>query len=90
MITDLLVVGLLVAAAPDLPIVGAIKPPTPEQRSEETTGAGACHKAAGPGSRAALLEAHASFAALPPFSLARVGAGSSGANESKDTGGCKS
>ena len=90
MLTDLLVAGLMVAATPNLPDSGGSKPTIPEKNSEARTDAPACESE----SRIALLEAHASFAAMPPFSLARLSSGTAnpartGPRE-KDAGGCKS
>lgn len=94
MITDLLVVGLMVAVAPDLPVPGVARPAAAEQRSEAATGSTPCQVDPRGGYRVALLEAHASVAAMPPFSLARLGTGAAGpalnGAKEKDAGGCKS
>jgi hypothetical protein len=90
MLTDLLVAGLMVAATPNLPGPSESKPTIPEKHSEARTDAPACQ----PESHIALLEAHASFAAMPPFSLARLNSGTANparnGPKEKDAGGCKS
>lgn len=72
MITDLLVAGLLVASSADLAPAGGGRPATagahPASQSEVAL---ACADPRA-SDRAALLEAHAGYAALPPFSLARA------------------
>jgi hypothetical protein len=94
MLTDLLIAGMMIAVAPDLPILGVARPAAQEQRTEAVTGASLCQGNERTGSRIALLEAHASFAALPPFSLARLGAGAAGSaplvSKAKDAARCKS
>lgn len=71
MLTDLIVAGLLVASSAGLPPTGGVRPAPAGAQPETGTEAIAC--AGGRASdRAALLEAHAGFAALPPFSLART------------------
>jgi hypothetical protein len=90
MLTDFLVAGLMVAATPNLPGSGGSKPAIPEEHSQALAVAPACQAE----SRIALLEAHASYAAMPPFSLARLSPGpanpaKTGPRE-KDAAGCKS
>lgn len=94
MLTDLLVAGLMVAAAPHAPGPETAKAPVRAPHSQAASGPQACHGEAREGTTMALLEAHASFAAMPPFSLARLGAAAgvqpgTGTRE-KDAAGCKS
>jgi hypothetical protein len=92
MITDLLVAGLMVAVAPDVPAPSPAKHATPERYSEASGGRAHCSEEGIAGSRAALLEAHATYAALSPFSLARQGGGSATptGSKAKNADGCKS
>ncbi len=92
MFTDLLIAGLMVALAPDVPAPSPAKPAAPEQRSEAPAGQAHCEQEGSAGSRAALLEAHATYAALYPFSLARQGGGSATptGSKAKEAQGCKS
>lgn len=92
MLTDLLVAGMIVALASNVPAPSPAKPAAPEQRSEAPAGQAHCAQEGSAGSRAALLEAHATSAALYPFSLARQGGGSATptGSKAKDADGCKS
>lgn len=94
MLTDLLVAGLMVATTPHPPDFGTAKSPAPTPRGQAVSGVHACQEEARNGARNALLEAHASFAALPPFSLARLGATTGGSSQpvakDKESPGCKS
>lgn len=90
MFTDLLVAGLVVALAPNVPAPSPAKPATSQQRSEAPAGQSHCAQESSAGSRAALLEAHAGYAALSPFSLARQGGATPTGAKAKDADGCKS
>ena len=94
MLTDLLVAGLMIAVAPDLAPPSLVKPAAPEQRSDTAAGPGPCQGDQHKEARIALLAAHASFAAMHPFSLARLGAGAPGStpvvSKAKDAAGCES
>ena len=76
MITDLLIAGLLVASAPDLLPSDSLKSAPLEHRSDAARGVRTCPGEAQDRSRNALLEAHAAYAAMAPFSLARIAPGS--------------
>lgn len=85
MITELLMTGLMVAAAPGALSHEATKPVQDTPRGESHAVQPQCLAEARAASQAAMLEAHARFAALPPFSLARIGSGSPATASSDDS-----
>jgi hypothetical protein len=76
MLTDLLVAGLMVAAAPDLLHPGAAKASPLAEPSAARAVPALCPGEARARYQIALLEAHAAYAAMAPFSFARTGPGS--------------
>ena len=68
MVTELLLAGLLLASSAGPWPIGAAQPAPVGLHSDARPDGQAC----GSDPRSALLEAHAAYAALPPFSLVRI------------------
>ena len=92
MITDLLLAGLLLASSPDLSSLGSPHPAPVGLRSDARQIVQACTGDSRTPGQQALLEAHAAYAALHPFSLVRIppAAGAKAAPGGKGIAGCKS
>ena len=84
MITDLLVAGFLIAAAPGLPPHGTPKPAEHLPQPAAAAPLALCAARTPAASQMALLEAHARSGGFTPFSLARIAAGSPASASGED------
>ena len=72
MLTDLLIGGLLLASSPAQAADVGVQPAPASLRSDARPGTPPCVELSRASGRSALLEAHAAYAGLAPFSLART------------------
>ena len=72
MLTELIIGGLLLVSSPAQSVEPGALPAPASLHSESRQGGAACVEGNRPPGRSALLEAHAAFSALAPFSLART------------------